>query len=127
MKNITIEEAVNNIFGIIQNPINNTQQDKNKEFYEYLDDISLKEVKEAVKYFSKRFRITEDNQKDEFILMTKEQVALFNQLKVEPYGKVKTRIEYMDEKHTRIYCYILYREHDYVPSHKIQAKLKNIK
>ncbi len=112
MKNITIEEAVNNILGIIQNPINNTQQDKNKEFYEYLDDISLKEVKEAVKYFSKRFRITEDNQKDEFVLMTKEQVALFNELKVEPYGEVKTRIEYMDKEHTQIYCYILYREHN---------------
>lgn len=93
---------------------------KKKDFYEYLDKMAEKEVREAVRYFSKRFRITEDNQKDEFVLMTKEQVALFNELKVEPYGKVKTRIEYMDKEHTQIYCYILYREHNkkQFPLHK---------
>ena len=84
----------------------------NKEdFYKYLDTMAKKEVKEAVKYFSKRFRITEDNPNDEFVLMTKEQVQLFEQLKTEPYGEVKVRTEYMDNKNTQIYCYILYREH----------------
>ena len=46
---------------------------------------------------------------DEFVLMTKEQVQLFQKLNTNP--QVKVKIEWYDDTQQEIYCYILYRTH----------------
>lgn len=99
----------------------------NEDFAQYINNMEIKEVKEAVKYFKNNFRVTEDTPfdeegepLDEFVLMHQTQIELFKQLNTNP--KVKIRIEYLDEQEKLIYGYILYREHP-KGSHK---KPKNI-
>lgn len=101
----------------------------NEEFDAYINDMETKEVKEAVKYFKKNFRVTEDTPfdeegepLDEFVLMHQTQIELFKQLNTNP--KVKIRIEYLDEQEKVIYGYILYREHPR-GSHKKPKKIKS--
>lgn len=84
--------------------LNNTQ-----DFHDYIDALEIREVHEAIKYFSKRFRSTLDNPNDEFILMHLYQVELFKQLNTNP--DVKIKVEYQDDTKKEIYGYILYREH----------------
>ena len=102
---------------------------RNEDFDQYINDMAIKEVKEAVKYFSKTFRVTEDTPfdeddeaLDEFVLMHKSQVDLFKQMNTNP--QVKIRIEYLDEQEKLIYGYILYREHP-KGSHKKPKKIKS--
>ena len=70
---------------------------------------AYKEVKAALKYFSHNFRKSDPNDVDEFVLMTKEQVQLFQKLNTNP--QVKVKIEWYDDTQQEIYCYILYRTH----------------
>ena len=86
------------------------------DFNQYINDMETKEVKEAVKYFTRTFRVTIDTPEDdegepldEFILMHKEQVELFQQLNKNP--NVKIRTEFLDEEKKIVYGYVLYREH----------------
>ena len=102
------------------------------DFNQYISDMETKEVKEAVAYFTKTFRVTietpEDDEGeplDEFVLMHKEQVELFKQLNTNP--KVKIRTEFLDEEKTIIFGYILYREHprrSHIKPSELRKKLK---
>lgn len=86
------------------------------DFNQYINDMETKEVKEAIAYFKKSFRVTEETPEDdegepldEFILMHKEQVELFKQLNTNL--EVKIRTEFLDEQKKIVLGYILYREH----------------
>ena len=101
---------------------------KATEFNQYINDMEMKEVKEAVEHFQKGFRVTvetpedeEGEPLDEFILMHKEQVELFKELNTNL--KVKIRTEFLDEQKKIVCGYILYREHP-KGSHKKPAELR---
>lgn len=101
---------------------------KATEFNQYINDMKMKEVKEAVEYFEKGFRVTvetpedeEGEPLDEFVLMHKEQVELFKELNTNP--RVKIRTEFLDEQKKIVYGYVLYREHP-KGSHKKPAELR---
>ena len=102
------------------------------DFNQYINDMETKEVKEAITYFKRTFRVTIDTPEDdegepldEFVLMHKEQVELFQQLNKNP--DVKIRTEFLDEEKKIVYGYVLYREHpkgSHIKPAMLRRKLK---
>ena len=73
----------------------------------YLNNSAIREVKEALRIFAHDPNKRGPNTIDEFILMTKEQVQLFQELNTNP--NIKIKIEWCDDRQEQVYCYILYR------------------
>lgn len=91
----------------MKNKMNNINPNSTTEVNNYIDDMSMTLVLEAVKHFKKHFRKADPYDFDERYFYNKNELALFLKLNTNP--EVNYRTEYYDNCPEKIFCYVVYR------------------
>lgn len=90
------------------NEMDNINLNSTTELNNYINDMSMALVLEAIKHFkTKHFRRGDDNDFDERYFYNKNELALFLKLNTNP--EVNYRTEYYDNCPEKIFCYVVYR------------------